>query len=105
MRQMIVRQLRSLPLWFRCLLLIIIVVWTLVTMFPSIENPEEEVRKCYTRNELYSKVTIENVEILEYVEESSRKPTPDKTIFFHVTTCSSSGIVKLFSRLDSCLYK
>lgn len=38
---------------------------------------------------------------LEEVELSERKPTEDKTIFFHVTNCWSNGYINLNSR-ESC---
>lgn len=49
-------------------------------------------RKCFMKNDL-----VWDVELLEDIMTSEKKPQPGKSVFFHETSCSN-GIVKLNAR-------
>lgn len=49
-------------------------------------------KKCFMNNNL-----VWDVELLEDIMSSEKKPQPGKSIFFHETSCSN-GIVKLNAR-------
>lgn len=61
-------------------------------------NRQDDIRSCFTHSKTKSKATK-----LEDILESSRKPQPGKSIFFHETSCSSSaGNILSLSARQAC---
>lgn len=53
----------------------------------------QSLQKCFQLN-----AKIQSVLLLEDVLEAELKPKPDKSIFFHETSCSRDGRIKLTPR-------
>lgn len=96
--QLIVRQLRRLP-WLVKLLILAFIWWYIIISIniAILEQKIRSVQKCYTDKNLIDKsVRIED--LFDDLELSTRQPTPNKSIFFHVTSCSKSGFAELTLR-------
>lgn len=65
----------------------------MVTIWTFIAPSTEMAKKCFRHT-----ATDINIKFLEDVMESPRKPTPGKSIFFHETSCSKDGLIRLNGR-------
>lgn len=58
-------------------------------------------RSCY---KLSSNV-VKDLKLFDDILESKKKPRPERSIFFHVTTCSTDGSIILNARLVNLIQK
>lgn len=71
------------------LLLMIIITWTFFV--PDVRNAKQCFRPKLPSN-------LGSIKYFEDVMDSNKMPSPGKSIFFHETSCSKSGIVQLNAR-------
>lgn len=97
--QTLLNRLLRMPSLLKLLLAVLVVIWLTIPVFRALDDYRANTnRMCYTIDNLFGKVSLHTVDLLEDVYISTRKPTPDKTIFFHVTSCSASGTIEMSSR-------
>lgn len=85
--------------FFYKVILILIILSLIVTISMwSLTIDTTEMKKCFRHKDIFDSETQGTIIYLEDVMESKRKPQSGKSIFFHETSCSTDGIVKLNAR-------
>lgn len=77
----------------------VIILIMIITVSLWMSDPDSSSgKKCFRRNYNFANVGEVAITLLEDIMESEKKPTPGKTIFFHETSCSKNGLVRLNAR-------